>query len=222
MKFIISQKQEKIYTLILIGLFSMTLSNSSFAQINKATDELLDCPNIPLLKDAPLDVRQRSTNMKDEPLYLSKHFCMALDSLTTPKPEGGFPTRYTKNTYSNMYINYKKAYESLPNIEQKLSFVHLFLSILSHQSTLTGKSAATPKAVVWVWVKYREELFAWSEMKLMPDLGALEALTKLRKLQSNPPKPEDNPVLTQLIEQVIDGSRIMTDEDVYALTAQLR
>lgn len=200
----------RIITIILTGLCCNIAAVS-------ADDKKYQCPDIPLLKEAPIELRKLSTNPLDEPFYLSEQFCFGLSGPKIQLPKSKLFSKYDKPQATKLYINYNRVYEAITDRTQKLNFVHLFLRELSHQAIVLPSSYGEPLAQITFEVMHKNNDFASHLLKITPDMGHVEALHQLREMQNNPPKAEAHPEIMKLIEFVLDVTKIVHNEEIYPL-----
>lgn len=125
----------------------------------------------------------------------------------TAGTQEGCPTRM---------INYQKVYRLIGDRVTKLDFIHLFVRELTQEAIVTGGNYGTPRAEVWIAAQLKRGGAAWNVFRIAPDMDHLEALDKLGALQDNPPLAKDNPKLMKLVEMVLDVSKIVSDDELYA------
>lgn len=199
----------KLITMLVILVFSSAAI---------ADEPEFKCPSgVRLLKDAPPEDRRLSLSSLDEPFFLSEQFCFVLAGRRLQLHEAHFPLAYDSEQFKNLIINYQQAYRSIADLDKRLNFAHLFVRALTQKAIVTGLNPGKPRADVLVAAKMEKGAAAWHLLPITPDMGHLDALAKLGALQNNPPLAKDHPKLMKLVELVLDVSKIVSDDELYAL-----
>lgn len=215
------------------------LFTAPFVNANAAPNDSLDvdssvqpkCPAaVKLLKDTPIAKLHGSMNHSQTALYMSANYCFVYY-----KPDPGKEKRYSDTRFHEadqqfmltraqglkIAKSYRKAYSWLSGKEQKLIFIHLFLDQLTHTALVTPKASDEKRTEILIAVDISREFHRFILLNFAKDIGNLEALHKLNQLQPAPPKAKDYPGLSKLVDAVLDGSKVISDDRLYELSASL-
>lgn len=211
----------KTHSIFLILIYLTSMSTLAEEPSFKQRDGGLECPKIPLLREASKELRRLSLNSVDESFFLSDQYCMLLAGVKLETQVTDFPVTYDKQQLRTLQENYQRAYSSISNEEDKILFVHMFLHILSHRVVVAPESFGEHKTNIVVAARTSKDKKAAYHLRLTPDMSYEEALNRLNRLLLSPPSMQDVPNLMNLVYEVLDVEKRMSDDEVYTLVNKL-
>lgn len=213
----------KILTCIVLVLIVPT---KAYADLSDSTNS--QCKDVRLLKDVPIDQLAWSSNASKEPFFMAESFCFIY---YTQNPQQGAKSALIHKTNSkywtsrmkgqNILSSYDRAYASLHSLEQRLNFIHLYLVQLTHNFVVTPYAFDKRRAQILIFADIKPDYHLSIKQYIARDMGDLEALHKLNQMQDNPPKAEDYPVLSKLVDTVLEGKEVISDDKLYEITSKL-
>ncbi len=121
-----------------------------------------------------------------------------------------------------VYRNYLQTFDRLHSLDQRFMFVHFFLQELSQKMTVVGSNSEDSEFHIPIrtYVEGKDQPY-WYRMNLTGDIPYRDFMHGLSKVQQGNPQPEDYPAMMTLVEKVMDGDRLLTNDELNALIQNL-